>query len=386
MTSRPSVSSKKIPFVDLIAQYRSIENEIDEAIKRVLVSSQFILGDETQSFENEFAAFTETTYCSAVASGTDALFLGLKSLDLKPGDEVITVANTFIATILAIVWAGGTPVLVDADAATYNIDPSLIEKKITSRTKVILPVHLYGQPADMGAIMQLAKTYHLHVLEDAAQAHGATIGGQKVGSFGDLAAFSFYPGKNLGAYGDGGAVVTNSLELAEKVRLLRNYGQKEKYVHVVQGFNSRLDNLQAAILRVKLRHLADWNQARAEKARLYREWLAPLGIKSQADLRDARSVYHIFAIESERRDALLAHLVEHGVQSLIHYPIPVHLQKATSSLGYKDGDFPVAERLARQTLSLPMYPELQSADIEYIVSQIKAFHVGHGFSRVSGGA
>jgi dTDP-4-amino-4,6-dideoxygalactose transaminase len=347
-----------VPLLDLGAQYSSLKAEIDDAISRVLRASDFILGGELDLFETEFAAFCEAKHCVGVDSGLSALELALRALDIGPGDEVITAANTFIATALAISNTGAVPVLVEVDPETSNIDPDAVRSVITTKTRAIIPVHLYGRPADMDRIGEIAAQYGLAFVEDACQAHGARYKGKRVGSFGNAAAFSFYPGKNLGAYGDGGAVVTGDYALAERLRLMRNYGQKKKYVHVEKGFNRRLDTLQAAILRVKLRHLDEWNSKRRQHARRYAELLseAPVVLPQQGS--DKELVWHLYVVRSLQRDALKAHLESRGVMTGLHYPTPIHLQPAYADAGYRKGDFPVCERLANEILSLPMYAEL----------------------------
>jgi dTDP-4-amino-4,6-dideoxygalactose transaminase len=347
-----------VPLLDLGAQYSSLKAEIDDAISRVLRTSDFILGGELDLFEAEFATFCEAKYCVGVDSGLSALELALRALDIGPGDEVITPANTFIATALAISNAGAVAVLVEVDAETRNIDPAALRSAITTRTRAIIPVHLYGRPADMDRIGEIAAQYGLAIVEDACQAHGARYKGKRVGSFGNAAAFSFYPGKNLGAYGDGGAVVTSDYALAERLRRMRNYGQKKKYVHVEKGFNRRLDTLQAAILRVKLRHLDEWNSRRRQHARRYAELLNDTPVVLPQQRSDEELVWHLYVVRAQQRDALKAHLESRGVMAGLHYPTPIHLQPAYSVDGYRKGDFPVCEQLAQEILSLPMYAEL----------------------------
>jgi len=348
----------QVPFVDLAAQYRAIEGEISEAVSKVLREGDFILGREVSLFEEEFAAFCEAKWAVGVDSGTSALELALRAYEIGPGDEVITAANTFIASALAISHAGATPVLVDVDADTYTIDVAAIEKAITPRTKAIIPIHLYGHPADMDPILQLAQRHGLVVIEDACQAHGARYKGKRTGSLGHAAAFSFYPGKNLGAYGDGGAVVTSDAAVAKRLGMLRNYGQKEKYQHMFRGFNRRLDTLQAAVLRTKLKRLDEWNEARRQHAKSYSRLLAQSGLVVPRASAVCESVWHLYVIRTDQRDALKEHLVTRGISVGIHYPIPIHLQPAYRDLGYQPGDFPVTEEYSRQILSLPMYAEL----------------------------
>lgn len=362
-----------VPFVDLTAQYAAIGLEIDEAIKRVLDRADFILGDDVQAFEREFAAYCGVQRAVAVDSGTSALELALRACGITAGDEVITAANTFVATALAISNVGARPVLVDVDPTTYCIDVAAVERALTARTRALIPVHLYGHPADMNPILELARHRRLRVIEDACQAHGARYKGVRVGSFGDAAAFSFYPGKNLGAYGDGGMVVTNDPAVAEAVALLRNYGQKQKYHHVLRGFNRRLDTIQAAVLRVKLRHLDGWNAARQEHARAYQRCLAGSQVNLPAALEHGEPVWHLFVIQAAHRDALREHLGRAGISTGIHYPIPIHLQPAYADLGYRRGDFPVTEQAADRILSLPMYPELTAEAITHVAASIRSF-------------
>ncbi len=362
-----------IPFVDLKAQYDSIKEEIDEAIQSVLNNTSFIMGEELIKFEEEFASFCNTKYAIGVANGSDALILALRACGIREGDEVITVPHTFIATTEAISNAGGKVVFVDIDPKTYTIDVSKIEEKITEKTKAIIPIHLYGQPADMLPIMRLAKKYNLKVIEDAAQAHGAEYKGKKVGSIGDVGCFSFYPGKNLGAYGDAGIVVTNNEGIAEKVKLLRNHGRiTKKYEHDIEGYSSRLDNLQAAILRVKLRHLNKWNKSRRRNDKKYNELLSNVdGVITPYEADYAKHVYHLYVIRTEERDKLREELKSKGIATGIHYPIPLHLQPAYKYLGYKKGNFPVTEKASQEILSLPMFAELNDEQIEEIVELIK---------------
>lgn len=371
--------AKVIPLVDLRGQYASIQQEMDERISGVLKSTAFILGPEVKEFENKFAAFCNTGYAVGVSSGTAALALALLALDIGKGHEVITVTNTFIATAGAISHVGARPVLVDVDPESYDIDVSKIEAAITRKTRAIIPVHLYGQPAEMDAVLKLAKKHGLKVVEDACQAHGAEFRGQRVGSFGDISAFSFYPGKNLGAYGDGGAVVTGKGELAERIRLLRDHGSPKKYYHEIIGYNSRLDGIQAAVLGVKLRYLNEWNEKRRTNATLYNEYLKDLvnkgSVVTPKEMSWAKHVYHLYVIQVEEsvRDKLITYLNSRGIGAQIHYPIPIHLQKAYKHLGYKEGSFPVAERLAKRIISLPMFPELKQQETEYIAQEIGDF-------------
>ena len=362
--------AETIPFVDLAAQYRSIHADVDAAMAAVLSRGDFILGQDVRLFEQEFAAYCGTAHCLGVASGTDALRLSLQACGVGRGDEVITTAHTFIASVLAIAEAGATPVLVDCDPVFGLIDVTKIEAAITPRTRAILPVHLYGQAADMDPILAIARTHKLVVIEDACQAHGALYKGQRCGSLGDIAAFSFYPGKNLGAYGDGGAVTTGRADLAGRVTLLRNYGQRVKYEHLEKGGNSRLDTLQAAVLRVKLRHLDDWNTLRQRAAASYGRALASSGLGLPEVVPYGTHVFHLYVVRTSDRAGLQQRLDAAKSQHGIHYPIPVHRQKAMADLGYGEGSFPVAEALAPQILSLPMFPELSDAQIDRIASAV----------------
>lgn len=362
----------KIPFVDLKAQYLLIKEEIDSTISCVVESTEFIMGEEVKAFEKEFASFCEAKFAIGVSSGTDALHLALLACGVGRNDEVITVPNTFIATTEAISHAGAKPVFVDVDPDTYNIDVNKIEEKITIKTRAILPVHLYGQPADMDPIMKIAKQYRLRVIEDACQAHGARYKGKRAGAIGDVGCFSFFPGKNLGAYGDGGAIVTNDEKIAEKVRLLRNHGREAKYEHLVEGYCNRLDALQAAILRVKLKKLDGWNRKRKEAAKFYnKEFLGFKAVDISHELKDTDPVFHLYVIKVKNRDGLQRSLNEKGIASGVHYPIPLHLQQAYKRLDYKEGDFPVAEKAANEILSLPMFPEISTKQQECVVNAIK---------------
>lgn len=360
-----------IPFLDLKAQYQSIKNEIEAAISKVLESTQFVLGDEVAAFENEFATYCHTCYGIGVNSGTSALHLALLAAGIGPGDEVITVPFTFVATVAAIGYTGAKPVFVDIEPNSFTIDVKQIEKAITKQTKAILPVHLYGQPADMDPILEIAQRYNsLTVIEDAAQAHGAEYKGRRVGSIGDLGCFSFYPGKNLGAYGEGGMVITNNENYAHTIKLLRDWGQERKYHHVLKGYNYRLEGIQGAILRVKLRYLESWTQARQSHARQYDEQLANSSVQTPKVMLYSRHVYHIYAVRTTQREALQQQLQQQGIQTGIHYPIPVHLMPAYADLGYQVGDFPHSELAAREVLSLPMYAELQESQIKNITQVI----------------
>lgn len=360
-----------VPFLDLRAPYLELKEEIDTAVARVTDSGWYLLGEELSAFEQEFAAYTGTRHCIGVGNGLDALRLCLEARGIGPGDEVIVPSNTYIATWLAVSQVGATLVAVEPDERTYNIDPARIEAAITPRTKAIIPVHLYGQPADMDPIMALAQQHGLFVLEDAAQAQGARYKGQPVGGLGDAAAWSFYPGKNLGAFGDGGAITTNDPKLAERLRMLRNYGSAVKYVHEVKGGNSRLDELQAAVLRVKLRHLEEWNARRTALADMYRRELRGVGLVLPEILEGAQSVWHLFVVRSDKRDALRAELLAAGIQTLIHYPTPPHLQEAYRELGWREGQFPLSERIHQEALSLPIGPHMSAAQAEQVVDAVK---------------
>ncbi|MCI0621679.1 MAG: DegT/DnrJ/EryC1/StrS family aminotransferase [Acidobacteria bacterium] len=360
-----------IPFLDLKAQYQSIRPEIDAAISRVLETSQFVLGEEVAAFEKEFASYCQCLHAVGVNSGTSALHLALLSAGVGPGDEVITVPFTFVATIAAIVYTGARPIFVDIDPVSFTMDAAQIEEKITRRTKVILPVHLYGQPADMDPIMEMAGRHGLVVIEDAAQAHGAEYKGRRAGSIGDLGCFSFYPGKNLGAYGEGGAVTTNNLEYARRIRILRDWGAEHKYQHELKGYNYRLEGIQGAILRVKLRYLESWTEARRRHAVRYNELLAESGLRTPFVIPYARHVFHIYAVRVPKRNSLQKALLARGIQTGIHYPIPVHNQQAYSDLGYKPGDFICAESAADEVLSLPMYPEIGESQLEEVSESLK---------------
>ena len=359
-----------IPFVDLKAQYGSIKPEIDAAIARVFETGQFVLGDEVAAFEKEFAAACGVKHGVAVSSGTAALQLALIAAGVGSGDEVITVPFTFVATAAAILYTGARPVFVDVDPRSFTMDPALVEAAITPRTKAIMPVHLYGQPADMDPIRDIAVRRGLMVIEDAAQAHAARYKGRPVGSLGDLACFSFYPSKNLGAYGEGGLVTTDRADFAEQLRLLRNWGERTKYQHVVAAFNARMQGLQGAVLRVKLRHLEDWTERRRRHAARYNTLLKDSGLGLPAEMPYARHVYHLYTVRVHERAAVRASLEAAGIQTGLHYPAPVHLQPAYADLGYRAGRFPVSERAANEVLSLPMYPELSDAQIATVAESV----------------
>lgn len=360
-----------VPFLDLCASYAELKDEVDSAVAAVLASGRYVLGPEVETFENEFAAYCEANHCVGLANGLDALHLALLAMGLGPGDEVIVPSNTYIATWLAVSQCGATPVPVEPDERTCNIDTSLIEAAITARTKVILPVHLYGQPADLDPILSIARKHGLLVLEDAAQAHGARYRGQRIGAHGDAVAWSFYPGKNLGAFGDGGAVTTNAPELADRLRLLRNYGSRVKYVNDVQGYNSRLDPIQAAVLRVKLAHLDDWNARREAVATAYLRGLVNGGVVLPIVPEWAVPAWHLFVVRHSQRDVVMRRLHDKGVDTLIHYPIPPHKQAAYAGVGFSSGAFPVASRMAGDVLSLPMGPHLSGEDVVRVIDAVR---------------
>ncbi len=372
-----SAEPVRVPFIDLTAQRLPLAQEIDEALARVMRSNSYILGEEVALFEQEFAAYCDVAHAVGVDSGTSALELILRAYDIGPGDEVITAANTFVATTFAISYTGARPVLVDVDPYTYTLDIIQLQEAITPRTRAIMPVHLFGQPADMEPILTLAHQHNLIVIEDACQAHGARYKGRRAGSMGHAAAFSFYPAKNLGAFGDGGMVVTNDATIAEAVSKLRNYGQSEKYHHDLLGYNRRLDTLQAAVLRIKLKHLDEWNAARSAHARLYQQLLGGNGIRLPVEANYSEAVWHLYVIRTTARDELQAYLKERHIGTGIHYPVPVHLQPAHRDLGYSVGDFPVTEHSAGELLSLPMYAELTPALVAYVADTIKAFLADH---------
>jgi dTDP-4-amino-4,6-dideoxygalactose transaminase len=347
-----------VPFVDLKQQYQTVKEDVLSAVAAVFESTQYVLGKEVAAFEEEFAAYCGVSEGVAVNTGTSALHLALLAAGIGAGDEVITVSMTFVATVAAIVYTGAKPVFVDVDPVTYTMDSRQVEAAITPRTKAILPVHLYGQAADMDLILRIARCHNLIVIEDAAQAHGAEYKGRRCGSMGDLGCFSFYPGKNLGAYGEGGMVTTNNPEFARQIRMLRDWGAEEKYHHVVKGFNYRMESVQGAILRVKLRHLEAWTEARRSHARAYTEMLEESGLTLPVEAHGNRHVYHVYAVLSPWREELARSLHARGIQTGIHYPIPVHLLPAHADLGYGLGDFPVTEQIASKELSLPMFPEM----------------------------
>lgn len=374
-----------VPFLDLKVQYKQIEHEVLPMVTEAMTNGAFIGGPQVLGFEKEFAEFCDSKYCAGLNSGTDALRFALMAVGVGPGDEVITVPNTFIATTEAISQSGATPVFVDIDKRTYNMDPQKLEdflkKRLKPQTsnlkptlKAVIPVHLYGQPADMDLILDIAQTHNIKVIEDACQAHGALYNNRKVGSFGSVGCFSFYPGKNLGAYGEGGAIVTQDEEIANKIRMIRDHGQAKKYFHDMEGYNGRLDAIQAGVLRIKLRRLSDWNQSRRENAAYYNELLSKIeGITLPVEADFANSVYHLYVILVDDREGLQQFLSDKGIGTGLHYPLPLHLQKAYAHLGYKNGSFPVTESVAKKLISLPMFPELTREQIEYVAESIKEF-------------
>jgi len=369
MTTKATMS---VPLLDLKAQYADLKTEIDDAVRRVMESTRFIGGPEITALEDEVARYSQCSNAVACASGTDALLLAMWALGIGPGDEVITSAYSFFASAGTIANNGATPVFVDVDPRTYNIDVHKIEAAITPRTKAIMPVHLYGQPADMAPILAIAEKHGIPVIEDACQSHGSEYHGRRCGSMGRLGCFSFYPGKNLGAYGEGGAVVTDDPALASKIRLLRAWGEETRYEHKYRGFNYRMDGIQGAVLGVKLKHLESWTEARRTRANTYARALQDTGIVPPVERPGVRHVYHVYVVRASDRDGLRARLTEAGVQTGVHYPIPVHLQPAYRDLGYSSGDFPVSERAAGDVLSLPIYPELTNEQIETIAGVCRA--------------
>lgn len=366
-----------IPFLDLKPQYRKIEPHLRPKLETIMEAGAFINGPEVEAFEEEFAAFCETKFCVGVSSGTDALRVALLACGIGPGDEVITVPHTFIATTEAITQAGARPVFVDVDPVTSTLDPARLEAAITPRTRAVIPVHLYGRPADMDPILDIANRHHLLVIEDACQAHGARYRGRRAGSMGRVGCFSFYPGKNLGAFGDAGALVTDDPEVARRARMLREHGQSRKYVHETEGYTARLDALQAAVLRFKLPLLEEWNRARRENAKRYDELLAGIpGVSFHRPADGVEPVHHLYVVFVDDREGLREHLGRKGVGTGLHYPLPLHLQQAYAAMGHHRGDFPVSENLAERLLSLPMYAELAPEQIEYVASCIREFQEG----------
>jgi dTDP-4-amino-4,6-dideoxygalactose transaminase len=362
-----------IPILDLKAQIKPLRAELDAAIARAIDNCSFCLGPDTKKFEEDFAKYCGAEHCLGYNSGTSALHIALMLLNVGPGDEVVTTPFTFVATSWAISYVGAKPVYVDIDDATFNLDPKLLEKAITPRTKAVMPVHLYGQPFDVDPIREICRKHKLPLVEDAAQAVGAKYKGKTIGTFGEISCFSFYPGKNLGAFGEGGALVTNNAEYAKRARSLREHGSTVRYYHDEVGFNYRMEGIQGAVLGIKLKHLPKWTQERQRVAKRYVELLkdTPLRLPHQAEY--AESVWHQYVVRHPKRDALKAHLDANGVGCALHYPLPLHLQKCYASLGYKKGDFPVAEKAAEQCLSLPIYPELTDAQIQRVVAVIKDF-------------
>lgn len=363
----------KIPFVDLKTQYINHKEEIDKAIFKVINECSFIQGPDVSAFEDEFAKYIGVKHAIGIANGTDAIELGLLCIGVKPGDEIITVPNTYFATCEGICAVGAEPVLVDIDPSTYNIDASKIESRITKKTKGIIPVHLYGQPAPMDEVIYIAKKHGLFVFEDSCQAHGALYKSKRTGSIGDAAAFSFYPGKNLGCYGDGGMITTNDDDVARKMRIIRDHGQNKKSSHEMIGYNSRLDSIQAAILRVKLKYLDVWNEKRRTAAKIYDELLRKIDVEPPFVREDVSHVYHLYVIQVEKRNELLDFLEKNGVSCGIHYPCPIHLQKAFEHKKLKKGSFPVTEKAVSRIISLPMFPEITKEQIEFIVDLIEKF-------------
>lgn len=365
-----------VAYLDLHKQYLSIKDEVNDAILRLLDSCQYILGNEVAAFEQDFAAFQSVQHCVGVNSGTSALHLALLAAGVEPGDEVVTTPMTFVATVAAILYTGAKPVFVDVDPQHYTIDPGQIENVITNRTKVILPVHLYGQPADMDPLLDLARKHRLIVIEDAAQAHGAEYKGRRVGGIGDMGCFSFYPGKNLGAYGEAGAITTNNPDFAKTIRMLRDWGAERKYEHKLKGYNYRMEGIQGAVLRVKLRHLEAWTEARRALGALYDQFLQNSGVQIPKVASYSRHVYHVYAILVKQRDEMQKRLLERNIHTGIHYPIPVHMQEAYADLGYKAGDFPVSERIGHTELSLPMFAELTSDEVRQVADAVQSLSPG----------
>ena len=382
---KSSIEVTVVPFFDLTRQYKKIKSEILSATQRVYEKGRFILGEEVSAFEKAFSHYCGVRYGVGVGSGTDALYLALKAAGIGEGDEVVTVANSFVATALAVSYTGAKPLFVDIDPKAYTMDPNSLElllkrekaKKSRQKIRAVLPVHLYGHPADMDSIMEIANRYDLVVIEDACQAHGAKYGRRKVGSLGVMGCFSFYPTKNLGGYGDGGMVVTDHQKYDRKLRLLRCYGERKKYQHILKGHNSRLDEIQAALLRVKLKHLDQWNEERRRKARLYTRMLSPLGLVCPSEKKGVRHVYYLYAIKMRKRDAVQAFLKKRGIETLIHYPIPIPLEKAYQEMGYRRGDFPLTDQWSRKILSLPFFPEMKESEMEEVAQQIKMFLAGN---------
>ena len=365
--------SEPVPYLDLRAQLKPLRAELDAAIARTLDNCSFCLGPDVAQFEKDFAAFCGAQHALGFNSGTSALHVAMLLLGVGPGDEVITTPYTFIATSWAISYCGAKPVYVDIDDATFNINPKLIEKAITPRTKVVMPVHLYGQPFDVDAVLEICRTHKLPLVEDSAQSHGAKYKGKTIGTFGEMSGFSFYPGKNLGACGEGGALVTNNSEFARRAKSLREHGSSVRYYHDEVGFNYRMEGIQGAVLGVKLPHLKKWTRERQRVARRYAELLKETPLQLPQEASFAESVWHLYVVRHPRRDELKAHLDANGVGCALHYPLPLHLQKCYASLGHKPGDFPVAEKAARECLSLPIYPELTDAQIQRVAEVVRGF-------------
>jgi dTDP-4-amino-4,6-dideoxygalactose transaminase len=365
---RSQTEMETVPYLDLRAQYRPLRSEVLSAFEEICESTSFAQGRAASEFEGKFAAYCGVDHCVTLNSGTSALHLALRCLDVGPRDEVVTVSMTFIATAWAISYVGATPVFVDINPVRRTLDPDRLEAAITSRTKAIIPVHLYGMPAEMDRIMAIAERHGLPVIEDAAQAHGAKYRGKRVGQFGQIACFSFYPSKNLGAYGEGGALITNDASIAQRARSLRDHAQSQKYLHDEIGYNYRMDSFQGAVLAIKLKHLDEWNKARIDCARQYTELLKASSYRLPADISDSECVWHCYVIETPERDRVRAALEDVGIQSAVHYPVPIHLQKAYAYLNYRTGDLPVTEALCERCLSLPIYPELSKENISRVAS------------------
>ena len=361
-----------VPFSDFSQQYQTVKDKIDKGLKNVFEKGNFILGEEEKAFEAQFARYCDSKYAIGVNSGTDALYLALGALNITVGDEVIIPTYTFIATALCISYTGAKPVFIDIEEETYNIDPNKLEETITEKTKAIIPVHLYGQPANMDEIEAITKKHNIAIVEDACQAHGATYKGEKTGSLGDIGCFSFYPTKSLGAFGDGGIVVTNNDDINQKIQMLRDYGRKDRYEHQIKGFNSRLDTIQAVVLSAKLEHLDEWNKMRGIQAAYYCQLLKEVSSITTPMIKENRThVFQTFAIRVPNRDKICNEMKKKGVSVLIHYPIPIHLQEAYRDLGHNKGDFPVSEKIAGEILSLPMFPHISQEQIEYVCSSLK---------------
>ena len=365
--------SEPIPYLDLRAQMKPLRAELDAVIARTLDNCSFCLGPDVVQFEKDFAKFCGAEYCVAMNSGTSALHIALLLLNVGPGDEVITTPFTFVATSWAISYVGATPVYVDIDDATFNLDPKLVEKAITPKTKAVMPVHLYGQPFNVEPILEICRKHKLPLVEDSAQSHGAKFNGKVIGTFGEISCFSFYPGKNLGAAGEGGALVTNNADFAQRARALREHGSTVRYYHDEVGFNYRMEGIQGAVLGIKLKHLNDWTRERQRVAKRYSELLADTPLQLPLEASFAESAYHLYVVRHPKRDELKKFLEENQVGCALHYPLPLHLQKCYASLGYKNGDFPVAEKAGRECLSLPIYPELTDAQIERVAAVVKKF-------------